>query len=407
MSTASSGSIVRFAQRMSLLPPYLFGAINKMRMEKRWEGADVIDLGMGNPTDPTPAEVIDKICEVVRDPKSHRYPVANGLRNLRREIAKAYERDYGVTLDPESEVIGTIGSKEGISHLCLALVGPGDTVLVPTPAFPIHIYATIIAGGNAIGLPLGDEQAFAEQIAHTCRTLFPAPKLLILNYPHNPTGTVTSLEFFEEIVRLAKKHRFMVIHDGAYNKITFDGYKAPSFLEADGARDVGVEFSSFSKSFNMAGWRLGYCVGNREMVQALGRIKGYYDYGVFSAVQIAGIVALRDCSEGVAGQAAIYERRRDVLYDGLKRLGWPIRKPQGGMFIWARMPSCYQPMGSLRFGTELLEKANVVVSPGIGFGEEGEGYVRIALVENEHRLRQAVRQIRKAFPESQREVKSA
>ncbi|RPI28709.1 MAG: aminotransferase class I/II-fold pyridoxal phosphate-dependent enzyme [Acidobacteria bacterium] len=392
----SEGSVVQFAQRMSLLPPYLFGTINKLRMEKRAQGEDIIDLGMGNPTDPTPQAVTEKLCEVVKDPRNHRYPVASGLANLRREIARAYERDYGVHLDHESEVIGTIGSKEGISHMCLALVGPGDTVLVPTPAFPIHIYATIIAGGNAIGIPLTEDGEFAANIDSMCRSLYPKPKLLVLNFPHNPTGKVTTLELYREIVRLARQHRFMVIHDGAYSRITFDGYRAPSFLEADGALEVGVEFGSFSKSYNMAGWRIGYCVGNRQMVQALGRIKGYYDYGIFSAVQIAGIVALRHCSEDVMHQARIYEKRRDVLCDALKRLGWQVGKPRGGMFIWARMPDRFQEMGSLQFAMELIEKAGVAVAPGIGFGQEGEGFLRLALVENEHRLRQAVRQIKKA-----------
>jgi alanine-synthesizing transaminase len=394
----SEGSVVQFAQRMSLLPPYLFGTINRLRMEKRWEGVDIIDLGMGNPTDPAPQAVTDKLCEVVRDPKSHRYPVASGFRNLRREIACSYSRDYGLELDPESEVICTIGSKEGLSHLCLALVGPGDLVLVPTPAFPIHIYATIIAGGNVMGLPLEEPERFISRLADTCRAVHPSPRLLLLNFPHNPTGEVTTLEFFEEAVRLAKKHRFMIIHDAAYNKITFDGYVAPSFLQVPGAREVGVEFGSFSKSFNMAGWRIGYCVGQPEIVQALYRIKGYYDYGIFSAIQIAALVALRDCSGEIAGQAKIYERRRDVLCEGLTRAGWLINKPKGGMFVWARMPDRYQPIGSLKFAMELIDKAGVAVAPGIGFGSEGEGYLRLALVENEQRLRQAVRQIRRALP---------
>jgi len=394
----SEGSVVQFAQRMSLLPPYLFGAINKLRMEKRSKGEDIIDLGMGNPTDPTPAAITEKLCEVVKDRRNHRYPVASGLRNLRAEIAKLYERDYAVQLDPDNEVICTIGSKEGISHLSLALIGPGDTVLVPTPAFPIHIYAAIIAGGNVIGLPLeNDDTDFVGRIDSMCRSLYPKPKLLVLNFPHNPTGKVTSLETFEAIVQLARRHRFMVIHDAAYSRITFDGYRAPSFLEAEGACEVGVEFSSFSKSYNMAGWRIGYCVGNREMVQALGRIKGYYDYGIFSAVQIAGIVALRHCADDVTQQARVYERRRDVLCEGLARLGWDIAKPRGGMFVWALIPEPYRAMGSLKFAMELVEKAGVAVTPGIGFGQEGEGFLRIALVENEHRLRQAVRQIKKAF----------
>ena len=393
----SEQSIVGFANRMNQLPPYLFGMINSMRMEKRWRGDDVIDLGMGNPTDPAPEAVSRKLCEVVQDPKSHRYPVAAGLRNLRREITRSYAQDYGVTLDGEKEVICTIGSKEGISHLCLALVGPGDTVLVPTPAFPVHIYAAIIAGGNVIGVPLTREEEFLQRIVTMCESLYPSPKLLILNYPHNPTAAVASLELFSEIVKLAKKYRFMVIQDFAYAKITFDGYVAPSFMQVPGAREVGVEFGSFSKSYNMAGWRIGYCVGNQEIIQGLAKIKGYYDYGIFSAIQIAGIVALRDCAEDVTQQAKIYEQRRDILCRGLERMGWDVARPKAGMFVWAKIPEPYCRMGSMDFAIRLLERGNVAVAPGIGFGKEGEGYLRLALVENEHRLRQALRQIRKVL----------
>lgn len=393
----TTNSIVRFAPRMDQLPPYLFGMINKMRMEKRWRGDDVIDLGMGNPIDPAPEAVTQKLCEVVQDPKSHRYPVAMGLRNLRREIARFYARDYGVSLDSDAEVICTIGSKEGISHLCLALIGPGDTVVVPTPAFPIHIYAAIIAGGNVIRVPLADEEVFLSRIATMCQAIFPTPKVLMLNYPHNPTSVVATRELFQEIVKLAKRYRFMVVHDFAYAKITFDGYVAPSFLEVPEAREVGVEFGSFSKSYNMAGWRIGYCVGNREIIQGLAKIKGYYDYGIFSAIQIAGIVALRDCEPEVQKQAKIYEGRRNILCDGLRRMGWPVEEPRAGMFVWARIPEPHARMGSMAFAVKLMEEANVAVAPGIGFGEEGEGYLRLALVENEHRIRQALRQMGKAM----------
>ena len=396
--------IVRFAQRMEQLPPYLFGMINKMKMEKRWRGDDVIDLGMGNPIDPAPDDVIKKLCEVAQDPKTHRYPIASGLRNLRAEIVKLYERDYGVELDRDEEVICTIGSKEGLSHLCLALVGPGDTVLVPAPAFPIHIYAAIIAGGNVIRVPLSSEDVFLKRLTDTCESIFPRPTLLVINYPHNPTGTLASLDFFEEIVKLAKKYRFMVIHDFAYAKITFDGYKAPSFLQAEGARDVGVEFGSFSKSYNMAGWRLGYCVGNAEIIRGLAKIKGYYDYGIFSAIQIAGIVALRDCEKDVQRQVQLYQRRRDVLCRGLRSMGWSVEVPKGGMFVWVRIPEPFVRIGSMRFALELMNRANVAVAPGIGFGEEGEGYLRLALVENEHRIRQALRQMRRALLHLEREI---
>jgi alanine-synthesizing transaminase len=390
---------ITFANRMSQLPPYLFGMINKMKMEKRWQGDDVIDLGMGNPVDPTPDAVTRKLCEVASDPKTHRYPVAAGMKNLRREIAITYEKDYGIVLDPDSEVIMTIGSKEGISHLSLALVGPGDTVLVPAPAFPIHIYAAIIAGGNVIRIPLDTEDAFLGRIADMCATLYPRPKLLILNFPHNPTAKLGSEALYKELVILAKKYGFMVLHDFAYAKITFDGYVAPSFLQVPGARDVGVEFGSFSKSYNMAGWRLGYCVGNRQIIEGLAKIKGYYDYGIFSAIQVAGIVALRDCEADVEKQAKIYQDRRDILCRGLASMNWPVEIPKAGMFAWIRLPPPFDAMGSMQFAIELMKRANVAVAPGIGFGEEGEGYLRLALVENEHRIRQALRQMRRTLPE--------
>lgn len=390
---------IKFARRMSQLPPYLFGMINAMKMEKRWNGDDVIDLGMGNPVDPAPGPVIEKLVEVANDPKTHRYPVADGMRNLRREIVKNYYNDYGVDLDADAEVICTIGSKEGISHLALALIGPGDTVLVPAPAFPVHVYAAIIAGGSVLRIPLVEDASFLERIESMCANVYPRPKVLILNYPHNPTSVLGSLRLFEEIVGLAKKYGFMVIHDFAYSRITFDGYTAPSFLQVPGARDVGVEFGSFSKTYNMAGWRLGYCVGNPEIVAGLRKIKGYYDYGIFSAIQIAGIVALRHCDEDVARQAAIYQSRRDVMCEGLERIGWNAPPPKAGMFVWASIPEPFARMGSMEFSIQMMNRANVALAPGIGFGEEGEGYVRIALVENEHRIRQAMRQMKRAMQE--------
>ena len=390
-------STIQFARRMSQLPPYLFGMINQMKMEKRWNGDDVIDLGMGNPVDPAPQLVIDKLVEVANDPRTHRYPVADGLRNLRREIAKNYQRDYNVALDADAEVICTIGSKEGISHLALALIGPGDTVLVPAPAFPIHVYAAIIAGGSVIRIPLEGEDAFVSRIAMMCENVYPRPKVLILNYPHNPTSILGSKSVFKEIIALAKKYHFMVIHDFAYSKITFDGYTAPSFMEVDGARDVAVEFGSFSKSYNMAGWRLGYCVGNREIVAGLRKIKGYYDYGIFSAIQIAGIMALRHCDEDIVRQAGLYESRRNVMCEGLARIGWPVEPPRAGMFVWTRIPAPFDKMGSMPFSIQMMDRANVALAPGIGFGEEGEGFLRLALVENEHRIRQAIRQMKRAM----------
>ena len=389
--------IIRFASRMDQLPPYLFGMINKMKMEKRRNGDDVIDLGMGNPMDPTPEAVIEKLVEVAKDPKSHRYPESSGMPHLKIEIAKYYKRHYGIDLQAESETYFTIGSKEGISHLCLALMGPGDSVLVPAPAFPIHIYAAVIAGANVLKIPIAPEEGFLNRIINICESCYPKPKVLMLNYPHNPTGVVIDKAFFEEIVKLAKRFKFMVISDFAYSKITFDGYKAPSFLEVEGAKDVGVEFGSFSKSYNMAGWRIGYCVGNSQMIQALGKIKGYFDYGIFSAIQVAGIIALRDCDETLPEQARVYEARRDVLCNGLNRNGWDVEKPKAGMFVWAKIPEPYNKIGSMQFAVEMMNRANVAVSPGVGFSEEGEGYLRLALVEKEDRLKQAIRQMKKAM----------
>lgn len=395
---------IRFAERMNQLPPYLFGMINKMKMEKRWKGDDVIDLGMGNPMDPTPGMVTDKLCEVAVDPKAHRYPVAGGMKNLKREIALYYKRNYGVELTGEDDVICTIGSKEGISHLCLALLGPGDTVLTPAPAFPIHVYAAVIAGANVLRIQLGPEDVMLAQIVGMCKSLYPGPKLLMLNYPHNPTGTLVSKEFFAEVVKLAKQYNFMVINDFAYAKITYDGVVAPSLLEVPGAMDVGVEFSSFSKSYNMAGWRLGYCVGNTQMIGGLSKIKGYYDYGIFSAIQVAGIVAMRDCDENIIEQVAVYQKRRDVLCDGLIKMGWEVEVPKAGMFLWVKIPEPYARMGSIKFSTEMMERANVALAPGAGFGVEGDGYLRLALVENENRITQALKQMRRALKEIDGEV---
>jgi alanine-synthesizing transaminase len=397
---------VRYAERMKQLPPYLFGMINKMKMEKRWAGDDVIDLGMGNPMDPTPGPVTDKLCEVASDPKIHRYPVAGGMKNLKREIALYYKRNYDVDLTGEDDVICTIGSKEGLSHLCLALLGPGDTVLTPAPAFPIHVYAAVIAGANVLRINLSTEDEFLAQIAGMCKSLYPSPKLVMLNFPHNPTGALGSKELFAEVVKLARKYKFMVINDFAYSKITFDGYVAPSFLEVPGAMDVGVEFGSFSKSYNMAGWRLGYCVGNKQMIEGLSKIKGYYDYGIFSAIQVAGIVAMRDCDEQIDEQVAVYQKRRDFFCDGLKKMGWEVDVPKAGMFLWVKIPEPYCQMGSIKFSIEMMHRANVALAPGAGFGEEGEGYLRLALVENENRVAQALKQMRRALKEIDSEVEA-
>ncbi len=397
---------IRYADRMNHLPPYLFGMINKIKMEKRWEGQDVIDLGMGNPVDPAPQAVTEKLCEVALDPKTHRYPVAGGMKNLKREIALYYGRKYDVSLNGTDDVICTIGSKEGISHLCLALLGPGDSVLVPAPAFPIHVYAAVIAGANVLRLCLDSEEDFLSQIIRMCKSLYPGPKLVMLNYPHNPTGKLASKEFFTEVVKLAKEYNFMVINDFAYAQITYDGYVAPSFLEVPGALEVGVEFGSFSKSYNMAGWRLGYCVGNSKMIDGLAKIKGYYDYGIFSAIQVAGIVAMRDCDDNISEQVAVYQKRRDVLCDGLRRMGWEVEAPKAGMFVWVKIPEPYAKMGSIQFSVEMMNRANVAVAAGAGFGEEGDGYLRLALVENENRIRQALKQMRRALNEIDKEMET-
>ncbi len=385
---------IEVALRVRGLPPYLFGKINELKSSKRRAGIDVIDLGMGNPTDPPEPWVIDKLCEAARDSRNHRYSVASGVYNLRREVAARYEARFGVTLDPDQEVVATIGSKEGFSHMCLALIGPGDTALVPAPSFPIHVHAITLASGNVISLDVRDSEAFLANVARVCESLFPKPKVLILNYPHNPTATVVDRAFFEEVVALAKRYGFLVIHDFAYGDISFDGFQAPSFLSVPGALDVGCEFTTMSKGYNMAGWRVGFAAGNRQMLRALKAIKGYYDYGLFQAVQIAAIVALRHGEQARLAQVAMYQTRRDVLVESLNRLGWDVPTPRASMFVWAPMPEPWRSqMGSIDFAMKLLDEAEVAVSPGRGFGETGEGHLRLALVENEQRLRQAVRQI--------------
>jgi alanine-synthesizing transaminase len=385
---------IEVAPRVRGLPPYLFGKINDLKYRKRRAGIDVIDLGMGNPTDPPESWVIDKLCEAARDARNHRYSVASGIHNLRREVAIKYEKRFAVGLDPDSEVVATIGSKEGFSHMCLALLGPGDTALVPAPSFPIHVHAVALASANVIALDVRSSEAFLANIARVCESLFPRPKILILNYPHNPSTAVVERPFFEEIVKLARRYHFFVIHDFAYGDICFDGFEAPSFLSVPGAKEVGCEFTTMSKGYNMAGWRVGFAAGNRDMLNALKAIKGYYDYGIFQAVQIAAIVALRHGEPGRLAQVAEYRQRRDVLVDGLNRLGWEVERPRAGMFVWAPIPAPWRSkMGSIDFAMKLLEEAEVAVSPGRGFGEAGEGYLRLALVENEQRLRQAVRQI--------------
>jgi alanine-synthesizing transaminase len=380
--------------RISRLPPYLFARINKMKYEKRVAGIDIIDLGMGNPTDPTPQSVVDKLTEAAKDPRNHRYSVSNGIAGLRKEVVKKYKNRYGVELDADTEVIATIGSKEGFSHLCLALLGPGDTAVVPDPAFPIHIYAVAMAGANVIRVPLGNDQKFLDNIERVIEGLYPTPKLLILNYPHNPTAMTIDEGFWERAIAMCRRHGVMIISDFAYGEVCFDGYKAPSFLSAPGAKEIGVEFTTMSKSYNMAGWRCGFCAGNAEMVKALATIKGYYDYGMFAPIQIASIIAMREHGKSVIEQAKLYEKRRDEVCRGLDRLGWTYEKPRASMFVWARISDAHlKGQGSIDFCLRMMDEAEVSLSPGRAFGEHGENCVRIALVENEHRLRQAMRNL--------------
>jgi alanine-synthesizing transaminase len=389
---------IETSQRIQRLPPYLFGRINKMKLEKRQANIDIIDLGMGNPTDPTPECVVKKLQEAALDPKNHRYSVSTGIAGIRREVAKKYRGKYGVELDPETEVIATIGSKEGFSHLCLAMLGPGDTAVVGDPAFPIHIYAVAMAGANVIRVPLGNDQAFLDRIEHVIEGLYPKPKLLILNYPHNPTAITIEPWFWDKAIEMCRRHGVMIISDFAYGEINFDGYKAPSFLAAKGAKDLGVEFTTMSKSYNMAGWRVGFCCGNAEMVKALATIKGYYDYGHFAPVQIASVIAMRECVDTPTEQSKIYQHRRDVVCRGLDRLGWTYEKPSASMFVWAKIKDEHlKGEGTIEFCLRMMDEAEVALAPGRAFGEHGEGFVRIALVENDQRLKQAMANLERAL----------
>ena len=384
------------AQRIKRLPPYLFGRLNTLKLQKRQAGADIIDLGMGNPSDPAPQIVVDKLCEAARDPRNHRYSASRGITNLRKEVAKKYEKNWDVTVDPDTEVLACIGSKEGFSHLCLAMLGPGDTAIVADPTFPIHNYAVALAGANVVTVPLGNDQKFLDTIAETCEHLYPKPKLLILNYPHNPTAMTVDHGFFEPVVELAKKFGIPVIHDFAYGENCFDDYKAPSFLSAKGAKDVGVEMITLSKPYNMAGFRVGFIVGNKDMVDYLATIKGYYDYGIFQAVQIAGIIAMRHCDGDIIKQNKLYQARRDVVCDWLEKIGWEFEKPRASMFVWTKVPKEHSKgKPSIDYAMDLMEHADVAIAPGRAFGENGEDYMRIALVENEQRLKQAMRNIQR------------
>jgi alanine-synthesizing transaminase len=377
--------------RIKRLPPYVFAIVNDLKSKARARGEDIIDLGMGNPDQGTPKHIVAKLVEAAQNPRNHRYSASRGITRLRVAIAKWYRDRYGVELDPETEAIATIGAKEGLSHLALAVLQPGDGALVPNPTYPIHAYSVVIADGDLRSVPLVPGEDFFARLEETARLAWPKAKLLILSFPHNPTTQVVDRGFFEEVVAFAREHRLMVVHDFAYADLCYDGYRAPSFLEAPGAKDVGVELFSLTKSYNMAGWRLAFACGNRQMIQALARIKSYLDYGVFQPIQIAGIIALEEDQRCVREIVEVYRKRRDVLVGGLQKLGWTVPKPQGTMFVWAPIPEPFRAMGSLEFAKLLIQEAKLAVSPGVGFGEYGEGYVRFALVENEQRIRQALR----------------
>jgi alanine-synthesizing transaminase len=379
--------------RIQKLPPYVFAVINEMRAKARAAQIDVIDLGMGNPDGSTPRVVVNKLVEAAKNARNHRYSQSKGIPRLRQEIANRYRLKYGVELDPEKEAIVTIGAKDALAHLLFAVVGPGDAVVSPNPAYPIHQYGVLMAEGQACMLPLPDPDTFLNRLRDLYKSSTKKPKMLLISFPHNPTTTCVDLDFFREIVALAREHGTMVVHDFAYADLGFDGYQPPSILQVDGAKEVAVEIFSMSKSYNMAGWRVGYCLGNQKMIAALARIKSYLDYGVFQPIQIASIIALRECEAETAKICAMYQKRRDALVNGLNRAGWPVEKPRGSMFLWAPLPERYRAAGSLEFSKMLLEKAQVAVSPGIGFGPLGEGHVRFALVENEQRIRQATRSI--------------
>jgi len=391
---------IQVASRIERLPPYVLGRLKQMIYDRRKAGADVIDMNMGNPTDPPPDAVVEKIREAVLDPRNSRYSVSAGVYNLRRDMALKYERKWGVELDPATEVIATIGSKEGFSHMCLALLGPGDTAVVADPAFQIHTYAVILAGASTVSVPLGNDDEFLARIDHVLDSLTPKPKVVTLCYPHNPTALTVEPEFFEKVVAMADKHQVMIMHDFAYGETCFDGYKAPSYLAAKGAKDFGVEFTTLSKPYNMAGWRIGFCCGNAKMIKALSTVKGYYDYGIFQAVQIAAIIAMREGDPHIERQAVKYAARRDILISGLRRFGWQVESPRASMFIWAKVnPKHLEPYGgsTTEFCLAMVDQADVALTPGAAFGPRGEGYVRLALVENEQRIRQALRQLGKAL----------
>ncbi len=383
--------------RISRLPPYVFNITAELKMAARRRGEDIIDMSMGNPDGPTPQHIVDKLVEASMRPTTHGYSVSKGIPRLRKAITDWYQRRYAVELDPDSEAIVTIGSKEGLAHLMLATLDRGDTVLVPNPSYPIHIYGAVIAGADIRSVRMTPGVDFFDELERAIRESIPKPKMMILGFPSNPTAQCVELEFFERVVALARQHNILVVHDLAYADITFDGYVAPSIMQVPGARDVAVEFFTMSKSYNMAGWRVGFMVGNKELVNALARIKSYHDYGTFTPIQVASIAALDGPQDDVIEIRNTYQNRRDVLARGLHEAGWMVEVPRASMYIWAEIPEPYRAAGSLEFAKRLLSEAKVAVSPGIGFGDYGDGHVRFALIENEQRIRQAVRGIKEMF----------
>lgn len=381
--------------RVNQLPPYVFDEIGTLKAAARQAGEDIIDFGMGNPDQPTPDNIVEKLRESVLKPSTHRYSQSKGIPRLRKSICDWYERNYSVTLDPESEAVVTMGSKEGLGHLALATLDKGDAVLVPNPSYPIHPYGFVIAGADIRHVPIGEGIDFFAELENAVKNSFPKPKMLVLNFPGNPSTECVDMEFFEKIVEFAKEHEIWIVQDLAYADICFDGYKAPSILQVKGAKDVAVEFFTLSKSYNMPGWRVGFCCGNKDLLAALSRIKSYFDYGLFTPIQVAAIKALDEGDENVEKIRLMYQSRRDVLVNGLNNAGWKVESPKATMFLWAKIPSTLLSLGSLEFSKKLLAEAKVAVSPGIGFGEYGEGYVRFSLIENEHRTRQAVRNIKR------------
>ena len=383
-------------RRIERLPPYVFNIIGDLKQQARAAGEDIIDFGMGNPDQPTPGHIVDKMVETAHRGDTHRYSQSKGIPRLRKAICDWYQRRYEVTLDPDSEAIVTLGSKEGLAHLALATTGPGDAILVPNPSYPIHPYGFVISGADIRHVPMGeDENSFFDELEKAIQNSWPRPKMLVLNFPSNPTAHCVELDFYEKVVAIAREHSIWVVQDLAYADLCYDGYVAPSILQVEGARDVAVEFFSMSKSYNMPGWRVGFCCGNKVLVDALARIKSYLDYGMFTPIQVAAIAALEGDQSCVGEINAMYQSRRDVLCAGLNAAGWPVTPPRATMFVWAKVPQFYREMGSLEFSKKLLADARVAVSPGIGFGEYGEDYVRFGLIENEHRTRQALRSIKR------------